>query len=384
MGPQLRTIERGCHILIATPGRLKDFIDRRRISLAEIEYLGLDEADRMLDMGFEPQIREIIQASDMPPREKRQTVMFSATFPKPIQGLARDFLRTGFVFLEVGRVGSTTELITQVVKEIFDKNSEIIKDLNDIEGRTLVFVERKVTAEQLGRYLRSQGVNATEIHGDRSQMEREAALRSFKRGVNRVLVATSVAARGLDIDEVKHVINYDLPQDVDDYVHRIGRTGRAGHSGIATSYFTTGDEKIAGDLITLLAENKQNVPQFLYLYSSYKSSFSGRRRGGGGRFGGRGGRGGGGGFGRGGFAGGNYGHGGGGHVNTDGGYGGGGYGAGAGGYGGESHSSGGYGAGAGGYNSYGAGAGGGGGYGNDRRGSSSSYGGGSRPSQPRW
>jgi ATP-dependent RNA helicase DDX3X len=365
MGPQLRTIERGCHLLIATPGRLKDFIDRRRISLAEIEYLCLDEADRMLDMGFEPQIREIIQASDMPSREKRQTVMFSATFPKPIQNLARDFLRTGFVYLEVGRVGSTTDLIKQVVKEVFDKNSEILKDLNDIEGRTLVFAERKVTAEQLGRYLRSQGINATEIHGDRSQMEREAALRSFKRGVNRVLVATSVAARGLDIDEVKHVINYDLPQDVDDYVHRIGRTGRAGHSGVATSYFTTGDEKIASDLITLLTENNQEVPQFLYLYSSYKSSFSGRRRGGGGgRFGGRGG--GRGGFGRGGFAGsGSYGQSTGGYGGSAsaGGYSSGGY-ANAGGYGG--HSSGGYSSGGGYNNSYGGGSRGGSSYSSSR------------------
>jgi ATP-dependent RNA helicase DDX3X len=303
MGNQLRIIERGCHILIATPGRLKDFIDRRRISLAEIEYLCLDEADRMLDMGFEPQIREIIQGADMPPKDKRQTVMFSATFPRAIQNLARDFLRPHFIYLEVGRVGSTTELITQVVKEIFNKNGEIIKDLNEIDGRTLIFVERKVTAEQLGRYLRSQGINATEIHGDRSQMEREAALRSFKRGVNRVLVATSVAARGLDIDEVKHVINYDLPQEIDDYVHRIGRTGRAGHSGIASSYFSNGDEKLAPELIKLLDENKQEIPQFLYNFSNYKFSGGGfnRRRGGGGRFGGNRGRGG---FGRGGFGGG--------------------------------------------------------------------------------
>lgn len=308
IGAQLRLIERGCNILIATPGRLKDFIDRQRISLADVEYLCLDEADRMLDMGFEPQIREIIEQNDMPSKDKRQTVMFSATFPRPIQNLARDFLRGGFTYLEVGKVGSTTELIKQVVKEIFDKNNEIIKDLKEIDGRTLVFVERKTTAEQLGRYLRTQGINATEIHGDRTQMEREAALRSFKRGVNRVLVATSVAARGLDIDEVKHVINYDLPLEIEDYVHRIGRTGRAGHSGVATSYFSSGDEKIAPHLMKLLAENNQDVPQFLSLYSSYRSNFGGSSRGrsrrgfaGRGRGGSRGGRGGGG---RGGFGGG--------------------------------------------------------------------------------
>jgi len=226
---------------------------------------------------------------------ERKTVMFSATFPAAIQSLARDFLLPGFVYLEVGRVGSTTQLITQVVKEIFDKNVEVIRDVQAVDGRTLVFVERKITAEQLGRFLRANGINATEIHGDRSQMEREAALRSFKRGVNRVLVATSVAARGLDIDEVKHVINYDIPQEVEDYVHRIGRTGRAGHSGIATSYFGAGDEKIAPDILKLLTENKQDVPEFLYTYTTMRSKnvFNNRSRNGG-RYGGRNSRGGGG------------------------------------------------------------------------------------------
>jgi ATP-dependent RNA helicase DDX3X len=277
---QLRQLERGCHILIATPGRLKDLMDRKRVSLAQIKNLCLDEADRMLDMGFEPQIREIVEQSDMPQKDSRQTVMFSATFPRPIQQLARDFLRPFFAFLEVGRVGSTTELIKQIVKEVFDKNAEIVKDLNEIEGRTLVFVQKKVTAEHLSRFLRQQGYKATEIHGDRAQRERELALRLFKQGSCPILVATSVASRGLDIDGVKHVINYDFPSEFDDYIHRIGRTGRAGNQGIATSYFTFEDEKMAQELTQCLTENKQEVPEFLqFLNRAPKRRSSGGYRG---------------------------------------------------------------------------------------------------------
>lgn len=279
MSMQLRQLERGCHILIATPGRLKDLMDRKRISLAQIKNICLDEADRMLDMGFEPQIREIVEGSDMPGKDIRQTVMFSATFPRQIQQLARDFLRHDYAFLEVGRVGSTTELIKQVIKEVYDKNTEIVNDLKEVEGRTLVFVQKKVTAEYLSRFLRQQGFQATEIHGDRAQRERELALRLFKKGSCPVLVATSVASRGLDIDGVKHVINYDFPLEFDDYIHRIGRTGRAGNQGIATSYFTLDDEKMAEELVQCLTDNKQEVPDFLYCLSRAPKRRSGGFRG---------------------------------------------------------------------------------------------------------
>jgi ATP-dependent RNA helicase DDX3X len=239
----------------------------------------------MLDMGFEPQIREIVDQSDMPAKDSRQTLMFSATFPKEIQQLARDFLRNDFAYLEVGRIGSTTELIKQVVKEVFDKNAEIIKDLKEIEGRTLVFVQQKISAEYLSRYLREQGFRATEIHGDRTQREREMALRLFKQGSYPILVATCVASRGLDIDNVKHVINYDFPTEFDDYIHRIGRTGRAGNQGLATSYLTQGDAPMANDLLKCLTENKQEVPEFLYgICQSAKRKFKGYRSSG---FGGR-------------------------------------------------------------------------------------------------
>ncbi|CAL1715175.1 unnamed protein product [Somion occarium] len=244
---QLRQIERGCDLLSATPGRLVDLIERGRISLANIRYLVLDEADRMLDMGFEPQIRRIVQGEDMPGVQDRQTLMFSATFPRDIQMLARDFMKD-YVFLSVGRVGSTSENITQKVEyvEDNDKRSVLLDLLSAQEetGLTLVFVETKRMADMLSDFLYTNRIAATSIHGDRSQRERETALQTFRTGRTPVLVATAVAARGLDIPNVTHVINYDLPSDIDDYVHRIGRTGRAGNTGISTAFFNRGNRNI--------------------------------------------------------------------------------------------------------------------------------------------
>ncbi|CAK4034554.1 ATP-dependent RNA helicase DED1 [Lecanosticta acicola] len=265
IGSQLRQIERGCDLLVATPGRLVDLIERGRISLANIKYLVLDEADRMLDMGFEPQIRRIVEGEDMPPTDGRQTLMFSATFPRDIQMLARDFLRE-YIFLSVGRVGSTSENITQKVEyvEDIDKRSVLLDILHTHgAGLTLIFVETKRMADSLSDYLINQGFPATSIHGDRTQREREKALEMFRTGRCPILVATAVAARGLDIPNVMHVVNYDLPTDIDDYVHRIGRTGRAGNTGISTAFFNRGNRGVVRDLIDLLKEANQEVPSFL-------------------------------------------------------------------------------------------------------------------------
>ena len=285
---QLRQIERGCDLLSATPGRLVDLIERGRISLANIRYLVLDEADRMLDMGFEPQIRRIVQGEDMPGVQDRQTLMFSATFPRDIQMLARDFMKD-YVFLSVGRVGSTSENITQKIEyvEDSDKRSVLLDILSASpdQGLTLVFVETKRMADMLSDFLYTNRIPATSIHGDRSQREREAALQTFRTGRTPVLVATAVAARGLDIPNVTHVINYDLPSDIDDYVHRIGRTGRAGNTGIATAFFNRGNRNIVRDLMELLREANQDIPSWLDVVA-HESSF-----GGGGYRGGRGGRG---------------------------------------------------------------------------------------------
>uniref|UniRef100_A0A3B3D555 RNA helicase n=1 Tax=Oryzias melastigma TaxID=30732 RepID=A0A3B3D555_ORYME len=234
IGQQIRDLERGCHLLVATPGRLVDMMERGKIGLDYCNYLILDEADRMLDMGFEPQIRRIVEQDTMPHKGIRQTLMFSATFPKEIQILARDFLED-YIFLAVGRVGSTSENITQKVVwvEESDKRSFLL-DLLSATGKdslTLVFVETKKGADALEDFLYREGYACTSIHGDRSQRDREEALNQFRSGKCPILVATAVAARGLDISNVKHVINFDLPSDIEEYVHRIGRTGRVGNLG---------------------------------------------------------------------------------------------------------------------------------------------------------
>ncbi|KAF4542575.1 RNA helicase ATP-dependent DEAD-box conserved site [Lasiodiplodia theobromae] len=285
IGSQLRQIERGCDLLVATPGRLVDLMERGRISLQNIKYLVLDEADRMLDMGFEPQIRRIVEGEDMPPVDGRQTLMFSATFPRDIQMLARDFLKD-YIFLSVGRVGSTSENITQKVEyvEDVDKRSVLLDILHTVgTGLTLIFVETKRMADSLSDFLINQGFPATSIHGDRTQREREKALEMFRSGRCPILVATAVAARGLDIPNVTHVVNYDLPTDIDDYVHRIGRTGRAGNTGISTAFFNRGNRGVVRDLIELLKEANQEVPSFLESIAREGSGYGGGRGGRGGR-----------------------------------------------------------------------------------------------------
>ncbi|XP_050731805.1 putative ATP-dependent RNA helicase Pl10 isoform X4 [Eriocheir sinensis] len=301
---QMRDLSRGCHLLVATPGRLADMIDRGKIGLDCCKYLVLDEADRMLDMGFEPQIRRIVEEDNMPPTGQRQTLMFSATFPKEIQRLAQDFL-DNYIFLAVGRVGSTSENITQKIVWVGeeDKRSFLLDILNaagldrpndatKAESLTLVFVETKKGADALEEFLYRHGYPVTSIHGDRSQREREDALRVFRSGQCPILVATAVAARGLDIPHVKHVINFDLPSDIEEYVHRIGRTGRMGNLGLATSFFNDKNRNMVRDLVELLQEAKQELPKWLEVIASETrwggggGGGRGRSGGGGKRFGG--------------------------------------------------------------------------------------------------
>ncbi|KAK4786121.1 hypothetical protein SAY86_002810 [Trapa natans] len=301
---QVRNLERGVDVLVATPGRLVDMVEKDRVSLRLIKYLAIDEADRMLDMGFEPQIRRIVEQLDMPLAGARQTLLFSATFPNDIQMLASDFL-SNYIFLAVGRVGSSTELIAQKVEFVEDMDKKRhLKDLlharreavnSGKQELTLVFVETKRRADFLESWLSRNGFPAVAIHGDKVQVERERVLRSFKSGTTPIMVATDVASRGLDIPNVAHVVNFDLPQCIDDYVHRIGRTGRAGKSGLATAFFNSKNFSLAKALADIMKETNQEIPPWLGEYDgqsfdvgnngmlrNYRSSkFSGRdfRRG---------------------------------------------------------------------------------------------------------
>ncbi|KAF8648159.1 hypothetical protein HU200_065014 [Digitaria exilis] len=300
MYDQLRDLERGVDLLVATPGRLVDMVERSRISLEAIKYLVMDEADRMLDMGFEPQIRKIVDMMNMPKKSVRQTMLFSATFPSEIQRLASDFLHN-YIFITVGRIGSSTDLIDQKIEFVNEgeKRGFLLELLqkqpfggtNSKQPLTLIFVETKREADTLRYWLYSKGFPTTAIHGDRTQQERENALRSFKSGATPIMVATDVASRGLDVPNVAHVINYDLPKSVEDYVHRIGRTGRAGKAGNATAFFTESNHPLAKGLLELMTEAKRDVPQWLVEYADRPcyggSSYGGKGRRGGGGYGGR-------------------------------------------------------------------------------------------------
>ncbi|XP_044124936.1 probable ATP-dependent RNA helicase DDX4 [Bufo gargarizans] len=262
----LRQIFQGCNILCATPGRLLDVINKEKIGLSQVKYLVLYEADRMLDMGFMEDVRKLLSSQGMPKREERQTLMFSATFPTPIQNLAREILKPDYLFVVVGPVGGVCSDVEQQIIEVeeYGKRAKLLELLQLIgHERTMVFVKTKKMADLIAIFLCQEKIPCTSIHGDREQREREKALGDFRSGQCPVIVATSVAARGLDIENVLHVIHFDIPGDVDEYVHRIGRTGRCGNTGKAISFFNKiGDDeqKIVRGLVKVLTDAHQEVP----------------------------------------------------------------------------------------------------------------------------
>jgi len=257
--------KRQIDILSATPGRLVDMIDCCKISFQFIKCLAFDEADNMLELGFEKAITDIVTGRDMPPREKRQTVMFSATFPKSIQELAKKFLRDEYIFIRLGETGRTTKMITQRIKwvEPRNRNMTLLHDLSMTTNKVIVFVSRRQHADKVANFLQGKGINAGSLHGNQDQDTREESICKFKDDAFRVLCATDVAARGLDFPEIELVINFDMPQNLEVYTHRIGRTGRIGTAGTALSYFGPTNQNLSSQLADYLRDSKQEVPTWL-------------------------------------------------------------------------------------------------------------------------
>ncbi|CAP31774.2 Protein CBR-GLH-1 [Caenorhabditis briggsae] len=271
-------IERGATIVVGTVGRIKHFCEEGTIKLDKCRYFVLDEADRMIDaMGFGDDIRTIVGYEGMPQKENRQTLMFSATFPDSVQEAAREFLRQDYSMITIDKIGAANKCVLQEFEqcEMCDKKDKLLEMLGvDLESyttvtnadvytkKTIVFVARRALADTLAAVLSTAQIPAITIHGAREQRERSEALRHFRNGSKPVLIATAVAERGLDIKGVDHVINYDMPDNIDDYIHRIGRTGRVGNSGRATSFIEEGCPLVP-DLLKVLADAEQNVPDWM-------------------------------------------------------------------------------------------------------------------------
>ncbi|KAJ6232847.1 atp-dependent RNA helicase ddx5-related [Anaeramoeba flamelloides] len=266
-GSQIQELRRGGQIIVATPGRLIDFIKSEETNLNRVTFLVLDEADQMLDMGFEPQIREIVDKI----RIDRQTLMFSATWPKSVRKLGEE-LTTNPIRVNVGKLGvSANKHIKQTLIFLnqMEKNTKILEILQKIHdgSRILIFTQTKIGADNLSNLLSSNGFRSAPIHGDKSQFVRERTLNRFRNSSCPILVATDVASRGLDVKDIKYVVNYDFPSQIEDYVHRIGRTARYGKEGHAVSFFTQSSYRLAGKMIKILRDCEQPIPHEFDKYS---------------------------------------------------------------------------------------------------------------------
>ncbi|XP_045489218.1 ATP-dependent RNA helicase abstrakt [Pieris rapae] len=257
----METVQRGVHIMVATPGRLMDMLDKKMVRLNVCRYLCMDEADRMIDMGFEEDVRTIFSYF----AGQRQTLLFSATMPRKIQNFARSALVKP-VTVNVGRAGAASLNVRQELELVKAeaRTVHLLQCLQKTPPPVLVFAERKQHVDAIHEYLLLKGVEAVAIHGGKDQEERSRAVEAFRRGEKDVLVATDVASKGLDFQNIQHVINYDMPEDIENYVHRIGRCGRAGQAGVASTLLSRQqDDSVLRDLAHLLREAGQKVPSFL-------------------------------------------------------------------------------------------------------------------------
>eukprot|EP00741_Cyanophora_paradoxa_P013374 tig00020684_g12915.t1 len=263
-GPQIGELRRGVEVVVATPGRLIDMLECRATKLNRVSFLVLDEADRMLDMGFEPQIRKIMDHLE----GERQTLMWSATWPREVQQMAREFLKPKHVRVVIGSEDlAANHRVTQTVEVLqdWDKRKRLTHWLTQWKGkgRTLIFALYKKSADRLCWDMQSEGWPVDVMHGDKTQGERDRVLRDFKSGKTPILIATDVAARGLDVKDIQFVLNFEMPLNIEDYVHRIGRTGRGGATGLAVTFFTQNDARTPGHargLVHIMREAKQAVP----------------------------------------------------------------------------------------------------------------------------
>ncbi|CAL9217040.1 unnamed protein product [Arabidopsis halleri] len=270
--PQINAIRSGVDIVIGTPGRLRDLIESNELRLSDVSFVVLDEADRMLDMGFEEPVRFILSKTN----KVRQMVMFSATWPLDVHKLAQEFMDPNPIKVVIGSVDLAANHDVMQIIEVLDERARdqrlvalLEKYHKSQKNRVLVFALYKVEAERLERFLQQRGWKAVSIHGNKAQSERTRSLSLFKEGSCPLLVATDVAARGLDIPDVEVVINYSFPLTTEDYVHRIGRTGRAGKKGVAHTFFTQLNKGLAGELVNVLREAGQVVPDDLLKFGTH-------------------------------------------------------------------------------------------------------------------
>ena len=279
---QLKSLRKNPRIIIATPGRLIDHIKRRSVKLSDVNVLVFDEADRMLDMGFLPQIEQI--ARSIP--KDRQTMIFSATMPAAVLKIATAYMKMP-ISVEISRSGTAAENVTQELFIVKKANKEKLlnKLLSQYQGTVLIFVRTKIGTAKLARSIRGRGYTSAEIHSNRTQGQRREAMEGFKLGKYRILVATDIAARGIDVTGIELVVNYDIPEDADSYVHRIGRTGRAGHKGKAISLATPDQgrdvkniEKLIRMAIPVLEHPEFNPEQFISAKSTKTFRYKQRGR----------------------------------------------------------------------------------------------------------
>ncbi|XP_009082370.1 PREDICTED: probable ATP-dependent RNA helicase DDX43, partial [Acanthisitta chloris] len=274
---QINMVTKGVDIVIATPGRLNDLQMHNFINLKSITYLVLDEADRMLDMGFEPQIRKIL----IDVRPDRQTVMTSATWPDGVRRLAKSYLKDPMIVyvgtLDLAAVNTIEQRVVVIPEE--EKRAFMdcfIKSMQP-QDKVIIFVGKKLTADDIASDFGLQGIPVQSLHGDRDQYDREQALDDFKKGKVRILVATDLASRGLDVQDITHVFNFDFPRNIEEYVHRVGRTGRAGHTGEAVTLVTKNDWRVAAELIEILERTNQVVPHDLIAMAERCKNFQIRK-----------------------------------------------------------------------------------------------------------